>query len=297
MKGRVRKLIDWCIRHLTNTSRILGNPYIASKYIPLQAKDSYSALVPSEDGDCLDLADEELPVPPQRLWLDWGPAVADYLASGRKDVDSMIAILEAGDAHPEAMSRVLDLGCGAGRMLRHFPRGGNDLELWGLDIDGDHIAWCQEHLGPPFLFATITTAPHLPFEDGYFDFVYCGSVFTHISDLADAWFLELRRVLRSRGYAYLTIHDKTSIDILLGPYKDRREHAYIIEQLQDLDRRTSILSKDFSYLSILVDPHVNVFYDAEYLVEKWSRLARFVSLTERAMDYQSALLFQKAEPR
>ena len=48
-------------------------------------------------------------------------------------------------------------------------------------------------------FATVTTAPHLPFADGYFDFAYCSSVFTHISDLADAWLLELRRIVRSGG--------------------------------------------------------------------------------------------------
>lgn len=178
-------------------------------------------------------------------------------------------------------------------MLRHFPGRAGDRELWGLDIDAVPIAWCQEHLSPPFLFATVTTEPHLPFEDDYFDLVYCGSVFTHISELADAWFLEIRRVLRPGGFAYLTIHDKTSIDILLGPYKDREEHAFLVGQLQEADRRTSILSKDFSYLSMREDPDANVFYDADRLVERWSRLARFVSLTERAMDYQSALLFQK----
>lgn len=29
----------------------------------------------------------------------------------------------------------------------------------------------------------------LKFADGYFDVIYGGSVFTHIDDLADAWFL------------------------------------------------------------------------------------------------------------
>jgi len=45
----------------------------------------------------------------------------------------------------------------------------------------------------------------LPFEDSSFDLVYCGSVFTHVSDLADAWFLELRRILRKGGYAYINL--------------------------------------------------------------------------------------------
>jgi hypothetical protein len=35
-------------------------------------------------------------------------------------------------------------------------------------------------------------------EDQSSDLVYCGSVFTHIDDLADTWFLELHRILRPR---------------------------------------------------------------------------------------------------
>jgi ubiquinone/menaquinone biosynthesis C-methylase UbiE len=44
-----------------------------------------------------------------------------------------------------------------------------------------------------------TILPHLPFEDRSFDVVYAGSVFTHIDDLAQTWFLELRRVLHAGG--------------------------------------------------------------------------------------------------
>jgi len=46
------------------------------------------------------------------------------------------------------------------------------------------MLWCQQRMSPLFKFATTTSFPHLPFEDGYFDFVYAGSVFTHITDLA-----------------------------------------------------------------------------------------------------------------
>ncbi len=84
-------------------------------------------------------------------------------------------------------------------MLRWFP-GGDGTERWGCDIKGETIAWCQQHPSPPMHFVTTTTLPHLPFEDKYFDFVYCGSVFTHIIDLPDAWFLELRREIRPAGH-------------------------------------------------------------------------------------------------
>lgn len=52
---------------------------------------------------------------------------------------------------------------------------------------------------PSFRFVTTTTLPHLPFADGYFHMIHAGSVFTHIADLAEAWLLEIRRVLARAG--------------------------------------------------------------------------------------------------
>ncbi len=110
--------------------------------------------------------------------------------------------------------RVLDFGCAAGRMLRYFGGVADRNEVWGVDIRAEHIAWCQEHLSPPFRFATTTTHPHLPFEDNSFRFIYACSVFTHIGDLEDTWLLELRRVLRPGGRLFATVHDNHTIELL-----------------------------------------------------------------------------------
>jgi hypothetical protein len=136
-----------------------------------------------------------LPIPPQELWEDYGIAAEYFLSSGKTDIDQMKEILCLSDFRIQDGNRILDLGCAAGRMIRWLYENADRCEIWGMDISARHIVWCQDHLSPPFNFATITTAPHLPFEDGYFNLVYCGSVFTHISDLADAWLLELKRIL------------------------------------------------------------------------------------------------------
>jgi ubiquinone/menaquinone biosynthesis C-methylase UbiE len=107
--------------------------------------------------------------------------------------------------------RILDFGCGAGRMIRWLGDSVEGCEVWGVDIQSEHIMWCQQHLSPPFKFATVTTAPHLPFEDRYFDLIYCGSVFSHIDDLADACLLELKRILQPGGRLYITVHEKHSL--------------------------------------------------------------------------------------
>jgi len=175
-------------------------------------------------------------------------------------------------------------------MLRFFPRRA-ESELWGVDVNARRIAWAQQHLPPPFHVLTTTTAPHLPFSDGFFDLIYCYSVFTHISDLADAWFLELLRILRRGGHIYLTIHDEHTVELLLGRYRDANEH--VARAVRRLDEQTDVLSQDWIYFTILADPGANVFYRSQSLVDKWSRFADCLERRPEAAQYQTALVFQK----
>jgi ubiquinone/menaquinone biosynthesis C-methylase UbiE len=146
------------------------------------------------------------PIPPPELRLGYGRSPEEYLANGQRHVQTMLDLLRASGACLERGTRLLDLGCGAGRMIRWLTDFAGYGEVWGTDISAEPIVWCTQHLAPPFYFLVNTTFPHLPFEDRYFDVVYAGSVFTHIDDLAQTWLLEMRRVLRTGGKLYVTIH-------------------------------------------------------------------------------------------
>jgi ubiquinone/menaquinone biosynthesis C-methylase UbiE len=204
----------------------------------------------------------------------------------------MLGILGSVGVRTDALKRVLDFGCAEGRMLRFFPRT-DENELWGVDVNAERISWAQQNLAPPLRFITTTTAPHLPFEDNYFDLVYCSSVFTHISDLTDAWFLELRRVLRKGGYAYITIHDRHTVEWLFAKDKNREGWAGLRDLVRHFDEQTSVLSQNYATFSIGTDPASQVFYDADCLLRRWSRLAKVLSVTPEAHDHQTALLLQK----
>ena len=173
----------------------------------------------------------------------------------------MARILAEADTDVDSVARLLDFGCAAARMLRFCPRYFQQAECWGVDLKAEHIEWCQRFLSPPFLFAATTSLPHLPFDDGVFDLVYCGSVFTHISDLADAWFLELRRVLRPGGHLYLTIHDEHTIEVLLRDYPERD----LTQALRLLDEETSVVASPYYSFSVNVEPRADVFYNCHLL--------------------------------
>ncbi|WP_051222155.1 class I SAM-dependent methyltransferase [Conexibacter woesei] len=172
--------------------------------------------------------DGDLPLPPEELWAYYCTGAESWLDSGRRDVATMRDELTASGAPIEEMGRVLEVGSASGRMIRHLEDvalGG--VEVWGVDIWSTAVLWCQDNLSPRFRFATTTLIPHLPFPDGHFDLIYGGSLFTHIDDLAEAWFLEMHRVLAPGGRLYFSINDHSSVEIFEGRGPaDRYEEFY-----------------------------------------------------------------------
>lgn len=88
--------------------------------------------------------------------------------------------------------RVLDLGCRAGALTRHFLDGN---EVVGLDVDRAALAKA-EALGIQPILANVEEP--LPFEDASFDAVVAGELFEHLQ-FPDALVAEIRRVLRPGG--------------------------------------------------------------------------------------------------
>jgi len=304
-------LRDRIVRILRDEAQsVIANRYIAGKLFPLDPTGPYHLLSkPSSSHD--EKAAVDLPVPPEDMWEGYGRTSQEYLASGSRHMAAMVDILAKGGARAGDLERVLDFGCGTGRLLRFYPRKGGEQELWGVDINAQYMSWCQNHLSPPFLFATTTTLPHLPFEDNSFDLVYCGSVFTHVTDLADAWFLELRRVLRKGGYAYITIQDKSSMQAMLARYHatpvdpaqsvrswakidgDPGTSPALLHAIAEADKATGVSSKDYASFAFSTDPFSNIFYDTKFIVDKWSMFAEIISVTPSAYGCQTALLYRK----
>lgn len=91
---------------------------------------------------------------------------------------------------PFAGPRLLDLGCGEGRIARHLRSGGR--EIVGLDMNPELAAAA----GAPSFVANL---PHLDaVRNGSFDGAYIVLVLEHIADLG-RFFYETARVVRSGG--------------------------------------------------------------------------------------------------
>ncbi len=270
---------------------VLDNRYLAGKLLPLAPDEQHALLLRAQPGELHD----GLPLPPRRLWERWGWTLEEYLREGRGDVERMLTHLADAGVAADATGSVLDFGCAEARMLRFLP-GVGERVLWGVDVNAERIAWCQLNLQPPLRFATTTTAPHLPFGDDSFDLAYGISVFTHISELADAWLLELLRVVRPGGHLYLTIHDEHTLELLLEQGVETR-NPELAELVHRFDLQTGALADDWVYFAVHADPGAQVFYRRDELLRRWSQLAEVRGVEQEAIGYQTAFVLQKTDAR
>ncbi|MCW3003984.1 MAG: class SAM-dependent methyltransferase [Conexibacter sp.] len=153
-------------------------------------------------------------VPPRRLDF---VGHSDFVDTGDEFLAHFVAL---GALAPD--ERVLDIGCGIGRMARPLAgylgeRGSYD----GFDINAEGIGWCRRRYRAHrnFTFAVVDlynrrynpagTQPAdafaFPYADAQFDFALATSVFTHLLETAaDRYVAEAARVLAPGGRLFAT---------------------------------------------------------------------------------------------
>lgn len=142
--------------------------------------------------------------------------LAWFHLSGKKSVADIDRALGTIGLSLAMQQRVLDFGCGCGRIIRWLAGDAEATDLHGVDIDAEAIAWAEANVAGATFHRT-GPLPPLPFETGYFDLIYNHSVFTHLpEDYQDAWLDELARILRVGGTAVLSVSGEFSFHDQLG---------------------------------------------------------------------------------
>lgn len=128
--------------------------------------------------------------------------------------------------------RVLDWGCGPGRMDRYLLRFWPEAALTGCDIDAEAVEWCQRALRPGTFCATAPYPP-LPFADESFDAVVGYSVMTHLPwPVQEQWLSEIRRILVPGGVFATSVHGLFAAN-LAPDLHDAVERAGIYDEMLD----------------------------------------------------------------
>jgi SAM-dependent methyltransferase len=201
-----------------------------------------------------------LPLPPAllryRVSEDLDPAA--FLAVGEGCARHMALHSLATGVDLARSRRVLDFGCGCGRTLRWFLRDFPNVEFHGADVDQEAVDWCRKNLLGAH-FARNGPRPPLPYADGYFDAIYCLSVFTHLDEVSqDLWLAEFARLLAPGGLALLSVHGAGAFDAL-----DPQSRATLTDT-GFVHRRTSKLN------GIVPDWYQTTWHSEQYIVGRVS---------------------------
>ncbi len=169
---------------------------------------AYEAFKAARGGDDAGQADVDgLPLPPPtlRTVVAGTPGAAWFLESGRQQAGIIRDAVERHRSGIDQLERMLDFGCGCGRVIRHWA-GLSGPEIHGSDYNPRLVRWCESNL--PFArFSSNGLAPPLEYESETFDLVYAISVFTHLpEELESAWIAELGRILQPGGLLLVTTH-------------------------------------------------------------------------------------------
>ena len=206
-------------------------------------------------------AKSRLPVPPEalRLRVHGDKDEITFLSVGEQIVCRIKQLLATEGLQFDSFARVLDFGCGCGRVLRFFEDQPASCKFFATDIDPEAISWCEQHLRNLAAFSVNGDKPPLVYEDNTFDFVYAISVFIHLpEDLEVSWLEELRRITKPGRILLLTVHAERLFRRV--PHNSRKE-------LQE----RGFCHANCGLTSGLPDYYQTSFHTEDYIRRRWSK--------------------------
>lgn len=134
------------------------------------------------------------------------------LRDGYRVYDRFRSLLSKHGQTPSRSTRLLDFGCGWGRVLRFFLRDIEGENLWGADMWDDQIRWARA-TNPYCHFETVAQLPPSKLPEGHFDTVVAFSVFSHLDeDTHLRWLERFDRLLAPGGLVVLTTWGRDRAD-------------------------------------------------------------------------------------
>lgn len=202
-----------------------------------------------------------LPLPPDDQANRVGGTVGEtFEAQGRDTKETIIRSLP--ENYDFTNKRVLDFGCGSGRVLRYFQTEAQKGEFWACDIHYPSILWLSEDFPSYFRVFANADVPPLPIESDCFDLIYAISVFRHIATTWKEWLLELRRALKPGGILLVTFHHRVAYEYTTGQrFNERKTGMLVMHDNLDWDKGGPAVF----HSNWWIQKHWEQLFDIEYI--------------------------------
>ena len=142
-----------------------------------------------------------------------------YYEDGKNTAEEIVSLFSKWFNISKTGIRILDWGCGPGRIVRHFPLLLPNAEICGTDYNEKYIRWCDENLSS-INFSTNKVDPPTNYNNSFFDVVIGLSIFTHLSQKNHFdWINELYRIIKSGGGVLITTQGAAYYSKLTEPEK------------------------------------------------------------------------------
>lgn len=162
------------------------------------------------------------------------------------------------------IKKILDVGCGTGRLLEYL--NSNGFEAYGCDISQNAVSQANKinRRGA----ALVASADKLPYQKNSFDLLTCVSTIEHLTSFqANKFILEAKRVLKREGYIFLvTPNFATPIRLIHGKKWFGYNDPTHINFFTPKSLKNILASYGFRNFKFLFKTNYNVSYDWEFPV-------------------------------
>lgn len=204
-------------------------------------------------------------------------------------------------------SRVLDFGCGWGRIIRFFLKDVSSDNLYGVDVDPDMVDICK-NLVRYGNYSTVKPLPPTDLPDASVDIVYAYSVFSHLSEHVHIkWVEEFARILKPGGLLIATTQARYFIEFcksLRGETHKSAWHNMLATLFEDTEATLAEYDKGgFIYCATGGgEARPSSFYGEAliprgYVEREWTKYLSLVDFVdERNRLPQALIVMQKPDP-
>ena len=210
----------------------------------------------------------------------------------------------------EPHRRLLDFGCGWGRVLRLFMKDIEPANLFGTDSTSRFLGQARR-CNPALTFLPCDPVPPTVLADGTLDYVISWSVFSHLDEFyATRWVEEFHRLLKPGGLVLMTTQSRRFIQFcaemrvrrasgirLEHPWYEACADSFVDEHAAN----SRYEAGHFLHHSPEAAPHLTAHYGEAiiprgYVSRHWSGLFRLIDFVDNAVRLPQALIVMQ-KPR